>query len=99
MTWVSRVCNCSYGHAQAVTGGKFGPGGGAIWLDDVDCKGTELTLDQCSHAPWGNHNCLHTEDAGVICMNSFQTSTVPNKNQFFPTDSNMPSCMIITCDF
>ncbi|NXH72627.1 C163A protein, partial [Hydrobates tethys] len=38
-----------------------------IWLDDVTCKGTEAALSECSAKPWGSHNCVHGEDAGVVC--------------------------------
>ena len=45
----------------------YGPGSGQIWLDNVDCTGTELTIGDCSHNEWGYNDCEHTEDAGVQC--------------------------------
>ncbi|OWF54692.1 uncharacterized protein LOC110441726 [Mizuhopecten yessoensis] len=45
----------------------FGTGSGTIWLDDVNCNGTEDTLDDCPSNPWGDHSCYHQEDAGVMC--------------------------------
>ena len=38
-----------------------------IWLDDVECAGTETTLASCTHRGFGNNNCNHREDAGVRC--------------------------------
>ena len=34
-------------------------------MDDVHCTGTESTLTSCTHTT--NHDCGHSEDAGVIC--------------------------------
>ncbi|NWW98564.1 DMBT1 protein, partial [Caloenas nicobarica] len=38
-----------------------------IWLDEVNCTGTEDTLFECPARAWGSNNCYHGEDAGVIC--------------------------------
>ena len=38
-----------------------------IWLDDIDCKGEEKTILECLHDGFGNSNCRHMEDVGVIC--------------------------------
>lgn len=45
----------------------FGPGSDPIWLDNIHCTGTESTLTECELKNWGEHNCAHSEDAGVVC--------------------------------
>ncbi|KAG7225861.1 hypothetical protein INR49_014384 [Caranx melampygus] len=57
----------SGGVAKAWGQAHFGKGSGRVWLDEVRCTGNELTLEQCPKSAWGEHNCLHAEDAGVSC--------------------------------
>lgn len=47
--------------------GNVPDGTGQIWLDNVRCTGNELRLTDCPANPFGSHNCIHSEDAGVIC--------------------------------
>lgn len=46
----------------------FGRGTGGIFLDNVQCGGSESRLIHCSHTGVGVHNCRHTDDAGVRCI-------------------------------
>ena len=55
------------GASGAFVFARFGQGTGPIWLDEVDCIGTETNLTQCRHNGFGNEDCSHFEDAGVRC--------------------------------
>ncbi|XP_078733689.1 uncharacterized protein LOC144948133 [Lampetra fluviatilis] len=79
--------------AFAVSLARFGWGSGLIWLDDVQCSGYETQLSDCSHRPWGTHNCGHNEDASVICLQvpSFIVLTITNKTTTTMTVSGTTS--------
>lgn len=52
----------------APSAARFGQGYEPIWLDDVNCTGSEAALSECRARPWGVSNCNHKEDAGVVCI-------------------------------
>ena len=45
----------------------FGTGFGSIILDNLHCTGNEVSLFSCPHNGIKKHNCVHREDAGVVC--------------------------------
>ncbi|XP_036416787.1 deleted in malignant brain tumors 1 protein-like [Colossoma macropomum] len=51
----------------ALSKAHFGPGSGIIWMNDVDCSGSEATVKNCKSAGWSRNDCVHSNDAGVIC--------------------------------
>ena len=64
------VCSeLNLGHACAIRRNAFyGRGRGKkIWLDNLNCTGTEWTIGNCSHGGWNVHDCHHNDDAGVKC--------------------------------
>ncbi|NXS01943.1 NETR protein, partial [Oxylabes madagascariensis] len=55
------------GVAKAWSQAYFGEGSGPVLLDEVQCTGNELSIEQCPKSSWREHNCGHKEDAGVSC--------------------------------
>ena len=56
------------GNAVAASHSAFyGQGSGEIWLDYLNCVGTESTIGDCPHRGWGIGSCSHSKDAGVQC--------------------------------
>ena len=54
--------------AVAYSRAFYGQGTGSIWLDNVQCTGTESRLFDCPANAVGSHNCGHSEDAGASCQ-------------------------------
>lgn len=50
----------------------FGMGMGPIWLEQVECRGTELSLQDCWARPGDSGACRHKEDAAVRCSGEWQ---------------------------
>ncbi|XP_048727710.2 uncharacterized protein LOC125645867 [Ostrea edulis] len=65
---VCRSLGYPWESARSLCCANYGQGSGTIHLDDVQCSGTETDITQCSHNPWGSHNCGHQEDASVKCV-------------------------------
>lgn len=67
---------------------------GRIWLDNVSCGGHEKSIAECQSRGWGNSDCSHEEDAGVICKDEriagFTDSNVIEVS--FPEDAARERC-------
>ncbi|CAH1264294.1 SSC5D [Branchiostoma lanceolatum] len=56
------------GHNRAVPVTiDFGPGSGPVWLSDVKCTGNESNILDCPQSKFGDNECDHLDDVGVVC--------------------------------
>jgi len=48
---------------------KYGPAPGKMWMSDVDCKGDESSITDCSHAGWGKSyiRCTQMDYVSIRC--------------------------------
>ena len=70
-TQLHAVCVSSAG----ITINGCGHGFGSIWLDSVQCTGSELSLVDCRHEGLGEHDCVHHEDAACRCCDAGEICT------------------------
>ncbi|XP_071956197.1 scavenger receptor cysteine-rich domain-containing protein DMBT1-like [Antedon mediterranea] len=54
---------------QAPGQAHFGQGIGPIMVDNVQCSGSETSITDCPNNGMRAHNCGHSEDASVVCVN------------------------------
>ncbi|GAA6231894.1 galectin-3-binding protein A-like [Lates japonicus] len=64
------------GAKSVVIGKNYGEASGPIWLDDINCNGTENHLFTCGFKSWGVTDCTHKEDVGVICETASNNVTI-----------------------
>ena len=67
----------------------FGTGTGRIWLDKVQCSGSEQLLDHCQHRGWGITDCDHNKDIGVQCTGNGKLSEHLNSSQMVSINATL----------
>ncbi|XP_067164857.1 antigen WC1.1-like, partial [Apteryx mantelli] len=77
-TVVCRQLGCGVA-VEVTSSARYGEGSGQIWLDEVNCSGGEAALWDCPAEAWGQHDCRHKEDAGVVCS-EFTALRLENSN-------------------
>ncbi|XP_059259621.1 antigen WC1.1-like isoform X4 [Mustela nigripes] len=66
---------------NATVSAHFGEGSDPIWLDDLECTGKESHIWKCPSRGWGQHDCRHKEDAGVICSDFLKLRMVSEDHE------------------
>ena len=54
--------------AMVTNSSMVGVGSGYIFLNNLDCFGSEDSVLECHRSPAGLNRCSHSQDVGVICM-------------------------------
>lgn len=67
LNWASYICFTVEARAYRSAASLFGLASGPIFLENLDCKGTEAEILSCPHSTTGLHQCSHQQDAGVQC--------------------------------
>lgn len=70
---------------------------GKIWLDNVQCSGSERSISVCKSRGWGSSDCTHDEDAGVICKDERLPGFVDSNNII--EVQSISNCLIYTSHF
>lgn len=55
------------GNGSALLTSAVPDGVDPVWMDNLDCAGTETGLASCPFNGWGIENCGHYEDIGLSC--------------------------------
>ena len=67
---------------EALNETLFGEGTGRIWLDNVQCTGSERALMNCTASSSGVNSCTHAQDAGVRCQSGKNCDSKPTISIF-----------------
>ncbi|MGH0155047.1 UNVERIFIED_CONTAM: hypothetical protein FKN15_028840 [Acipenser sinensis] len=88
---VCRQLGC--GAAESTGGGEatFGQGNGTIWLDEVNCRGSEMHLWDCRHSALRHNDCDHKEDAWVTCAEASPSRLQPQRDMTIP----VTACIVL----
>lgn len=63
-----------YVGAENVMTGK--PGDGITWLSNVECDGSEESIEKCDHSGWGQAMCSHDQDVVIDCRKGISLKCV-----------------------
>jgi len=92
-----KVClqySCCYGRFVGhVTRNVYGYGSGRIWLDDMQCSGSESSLGECRNRGWGVHNCAHREDVAISCPLPTTSTISPSRTYHSYSYQVLPLCL------
>ncbi|KAK7488811.1 hypothetical protein BaRGS_00019946, partial [Batillaria attramentaria] len=54
----------------------YGQGDGIVLMSDLNCQGSEVTVQDCQRKQHSEHACTHEQDVGVICSEGSRNPVV-----------------------
>ncbi|XP_034383885.1 deleted in malignant brain tumors 1 protein-like isoform X2 [Cyclopterus lumpus] len=75
-----RQMDCGSTHKITNTA-EYGHGTGQTWHNQIECSGSELTLNQCPQRPFTNKTCNTTSIAGVLCTGGLEVRLANGKDE------------------
>ncbi|MGH0154399.1 UNVERIFIED_CONTAM: hypothetical protein FKN15_027210 [Acipenser sinensis] len=81
---VCRQLGCGAAESTGWGEATFEQGNGTIWLDEVNCRGSEMHLWDCRHSPLRHNDCDHKEDAWVTCAEASPSRLQPQRDMTIP---------------
>uniref|UniRef100_A0A669BS82 Soluble scavenger receptor cysteine-rich domain-containing protein SSC5D n=1 Tax=Oreochromis niloticus TaxID=8128 RepID=A0A669BS82_ORENI len=61
---------------EALGSAYFGQGTGTFLHSNVDCSGSETSIDNCRYSSYISYSCHHGRDAGVVCSETLPEPTI-----------------------
>ena len=86
---VCRMLGFSRNGATAVLYSTYGSVVDNFIMDDVNCDGTEDSLEDCSYSP--TDNCSEREGAGVICTDTASIQLIGGQTSKYSSEGNVLS--------
>ncbi len=86
--------------SEPSNGADYGKGNGTIWLNSVQCTGTEKSLFSCVHDGWRNHTCTSSNEANVSCIGPdgiILSSSSSSSSSSLSTSSSLSSSSSFSC--
>ncbi|XP_076082552.1 scavenger receptor cysteine-rich domain superfamily protein-like [Mytilus galloprovincialis] len=64
---VCKIMGYETRYPYAIGQAFFGEGTGLVWLDEINCNGTEDDIYKCGSNGWGRTDCGHSKDVSILC--------------------------------
>ena len=67
MVMICSLCACMCAGTLVLGGLPFGSGSGPLFIESLDCSGSELSLLDCTEVNLRRESCTHEDDVSIEC--------------------------------